>query len=1253
MPFGNAPSALDVTFNSLPIAAQAPLSAPREQVSGLHADKPPPKRKQGQEDNERVARRRVEYEEEPDDAYTLKYTRPYISQDDEPPIAEGAIDFGCEVAEGKPLRKLQDFSIHGRFRNRDEILLPLTMLDIQNPPVLRASGLVSHESNVCRLCKPERVDLGVIQSYACTFDKIDLFIGFETADARYWVIPDKAANQYKPIWKRFVHCAFACLRIIVWAGANPRGQRSEFFEYLKASFKTPLGDVLDMATFEDKAFVNLLVKGLSQHKNEESLSKVPAVRELLGENIHRVRFRTRKEVPRTNLDAWYLDALNQDLIASTTLVHRISRSWIDESFIKILGKAPRQEAPKDKSRKARRELDALKALVVEAKKQPKILRYATPEDYPDEVRVGDVDVHVGNVVLVKPGPDILPIFPEPDDTVLEGKSRFDYFLVGCVRYIKSNGKIHLQVMKHGSFTVMEQLAGDRELFLLEQCEEINSKDICGKLDFKWQDDKLDVHSMQEETVDEIFAENRVEKYFCRFKYVPQDASFVTIKNAEDEAVKDQDAPNNCPACLPQRRRIDPDNDDILPSGNGFAIPGRKLVCHVGDFVLFRDATSKSIVASIGRVERTEFLRTQGTYKVHLTVLGRTAFLECLPAGQRKDERHLFLSNVTRKVLADKIIKKVHCMRYNGRDSEEREEYLALSPDHFFAQYKFHSIQPESWDDRQRIPQIDWFECESCEAEHRQWRQKLENMKPYSYQVLDLFGGIAAFASGIADGSKVSKLTHAIEISPSAAKTIQKNYPGVQVSNQDASTTLRYWKRYMKARDVARRDQPNVDEDDLDIELPEAPRQIYNYDEDIPKPPRMPSFSAQGGEDGDIQVVVAGFPCQSHSSLNMYKEESDKKSLLILTTLSYVDLLRPRFVFFENVPGFLQYQLDAYQDANGQKQLVGALEHGGLKLIIRILLEMDYQVRFGLLHAAHYGAPQKRERFFLIAARRDGYAKLPDLPQPTHHWEKHPDDEEKVSLRTMKVPLLKDVNGSWRDIYPIDYKTRGNVLHKQVSIEAAIADLPYFDYTPAICDDMDVPFGQSRQDYPPNGPQTRFQYLARQRKPGQNEAAVQVTKCYTRALEAGRVQRVKEVPLGARADYRWFGRESHIYMMNNPESANARKGYSHGAYGRLGKNEVFNTITTNIGPTAKQSWVLHPWCQRLYTVRELARAQGLPDWYTFEAFRAEDDTRSEASKVLTYHTQIGNAVPWQVAQALGYSLTDSILESIDWDAWGEL
>ena len=72
---------------------------------------------------------------------------------------------------------------------------------------------------------------------------------------------------------------------------------------------------------------------------------------------------------------------------------------------------------------------------------------------------------------------------------------------------------------------------------------------------------------------------------------------------------------------------------------------------------------------------------------------------------------------------------------------------------------------------------------------------------------------------------------------------------------------------------------------------------------------------------------------------MYKSETDKKSALILPTLSFVDLVQPRYCYFENVPGFLQYKLNASQD--GVHKLTGGLEKGGLKLVLRALLDMGF------------------------------------------------------------------------------------------------------------------------------------------------------------------------------------------------------------------------------------------------------------------------------------------------------------------------
>ena len=72
---------------------------------------------------------------------------------------------------------------------------------------------------------------------------------------------------------------------------------------------------------------------------------------------------------------------------------------------------------------------------------------------------------------------------------------------------------------------------------------------------------------------------------------------------------------------------------------------------------------------------------------------------------------------------------------------------------------------------------------------------------------------------------------------------------------------------------------------------------------------------------------------------MYKDANDVKSNLILTTLSFLDYYSPSFAYFENVPGFLRFSLNAVQ-AN-QHKVVGGLEMGGLKFLIRALLDMKY------------------------------------------------------------------------------------------------------------------------------------------------------------------------------------------------------------------------------------------------------------------------------------------------------------------------
>jgi len=89
--------------------------------------------------------------------------------------------------------------------------------------------------------------------------------------------------------------------------------------------------------------------------------------------------------------------------------------------------------------------------------------------------------------------------------------------------------------------------------------------------------------------------------------------------------------------------------------------------------------------------------------------------------------------------------------------------------------------------------------------------------------------------------------------------------------------------------------------------------------------------------------------QTHSTLNMFKDADDIKSNLILTTLSFLDYYRPALAFFENVPGFLNYSLNATQA--DQYRVEGGLEMGGLKLLVRALIDMGF-VADALLSYTH-------------------------------------------------------------------------------------------------------------------------------------------------------------------------------------------------------------------------------------------------------------------------------------------------------------
>lgn len=105
-----------------------------------------------------------------------------------------------------------------------------------------------------------------------------------------------------------------------------------------------------------------------------------------------------------------------------------------------------------------------------------------------------------------------------------------------------------------------------------------------------------------------------------------------------------------------------------------------------------------------------------------------------------------------------------------------DEWLGESPDHFYFKYIFPSMAVESWDDKQLVDCEEFEVCEPCYQEkiaHRKLLKKyLSHVEDKPLTVLDLFGGVGAFSLGMKEGFSGLKVTHAIEVSPSAARTFR-------------------------------------------------------------------------------------------------------------------------------------------------------------------------------------------------------------------------------------------------------------------------------------------------------------------------------------------------------------------------------------------------------------------------------------------------------------------------------------------------
>jgi DNA (cytosine-5)-methyltransferase 1 len=195
---------------------------------------------------------------------------------------------------------------------------------------------------------------------------------------------------------------------------------------------------------------------------------------------------------------------------------------------------------------------------------------------------------------------------------------------------------------------------------------------------------------------------------------------------------------------------------------------------------------------------------------------------------------------------------------------------------------------------------------------------MSDLKSKKFRYIDLFAGCGGLSLGLCNSGW--KGLFAIEKSPFAFKTLEHN--------------LIFKKKHFSWPDW----------------LPQSPHDINkilkNHSSDL--------INLQG----KVDMITGGPPCQGFSTAGKRNEE-DNRNKLINSYIRFIELVKPKILFFENVKGFtLEFDKNS---SKGKKYS---------DYVINKLKQLGYDVEAELINFSEFGIPQKRCRFILVGLRND-------------------------------------------------------------------------------------------------------------------------------------------------------------------------------------------------------------------------------------------------------------------------------------------
>lgn len=335
--------------------------------------------------------------------------------------------------------------------------------------------------------------------------------------------------------------------------------------------------------------------------------------------------------------------------------------------------------------------------------------------------------------------------------------------------------------------------------------------------------------------------------------------------------------------------------------------------------------------------------------------------------------------------------------------------------------------------------------------------------------------------------------------------------------------------------------------------------------------------------GCIDLIAGGPPCQGFSFAGK-RNRSDPRNMMFERYVSFVDLINPKFLVLENVPGM--------KVAHGRHGNLGA---GKSKTyydkLHAALSDRGYVVEPMDLDAVNFGVPQRRSRLVVIGIRSDVAKQL--MLGSTGVVDR---------INAAGLEQLHRLGGG----HPV---TAADAISDLV-VGPALRGARIVDYTRSVS-----PRGYMQLDYEGPSPSSIYQRLMNEGVARDQMDSMRLAR-HTKDVR----DRFKKILARSRRGVNLSAEERDLLGLR--------------------KHRTVPMCPAKPAPTLTTlpDDILHYSDPRILTVRESARLQSFPDWFTFHGKYTTGGDRRKVE--CPRYTQVGNAVPPLLARAIGVGILQS-------------